>query len=302
MYRTEKLAEKLKKDPIQLDPICIASYSRPEASLLHEMKQNPIFKDSLLFIRKEEYDIYEKWGDFFKIIKLSNVDNIGDTRRVLVNYCVKHGIDSMYMLDDDINEVQYLIPSRTSGGVECMRTYSVVNQVKKAVDPIAFMMWQYIIDEKCSQEVVLSAPVYRPFSWALKHKNAKLQYNAADCIQCIKLNIKMLYDNDINYRSTKIVGPSDYALQFECMSKGLKTIQLKDIEYGAKAMGDGEGGCSASEYNVLFNGDMNKVMEDRHRRFMENVCGYDHPGIRSKITRKTGRISPAFNWKYWRSL
>lgn len=302
MYRTEKLAEKLKNDPIQLDPICIASYSRPEASLLHEMKQYSIFKGSLLFVRKEEYDIYEKWKDFFKIIKLSNVDNIGDTRRVLVNYCVKHGIDSMYLLDDDINEVQYLIPSRTSGGVECMRTYSVVNQVKKAVDPIAFMMWQYIIDKKCSQDVVLSAPVYRPFSWALKHKNAKLQYNAADCIQCIRLNIKMLYDNGINYKSTKIVGPSDYALQFDCMSKGLKTIQLKDIEYGAKAMGDGEGGCSASEYNVLFNGDMNKVMEDRHRRFMENVCGYDHPGIRSKITRKTGRISPAFNWKYWRSL
>lgn len=302
MYRTEKLAEKLKKSPIVLDPICIASYARPDASLLNEMIKNPVYKGSLLFIRKEEYDKYEKWSEFFKIIKLKNVDNVGDTRRVLVNYCVSHGIDSIYLLDDDINEVQYLIPSKTSGGVECMRTYSVVNQVKKAVDPIAFMIWQYIIDNKLSEEVAISAPVYRPFSWNLKHKNAKLVYNSADCIQCVRLNIKLLHDNNINYRSTKVVGPSDYAIQFDCMSKGLKTIQLKDIEYGAKAMGDGEGGCSASEYNVLFNGDMTKVMEDRHRRFMENVCGYDHPGIRTKTTVKTGRISPAFNWKYWRSL
>ena len=58
MYRTEKLAKKLKQNPIQLDPICIASYSRPDAILLNEMKQNPIYKGSLLFVRKEEYGIY----------------------------------------------------------------------------------------------------------------------------------------------------------------------------------------------------------------------------------------------------
>lgn len=302
MYRTEKMAEKFKKKPLQLDPICIASYQRPDAVLLEELSKNPLFKGSLLFVRKEEYQSYEKWSEFFKIVKLKNVDNIGDTRRVLVNYCIKNGLDSIYLMDDDITEIQYLIPSMTSGGNECMRAWSTVNHKSKFVDPIALMIWQYIVDEKCSQQVVLSAPAYRPFSWALKNKNAKLIYNAADCIQCVRINVRALYDHGINYRSTKLIGPSDYALQFDCMTKGLKTIQVKDIEYDARAMGDGTGGCSASEYNVLFNGDMNKVMQDRYDRFMKNVCGYDHPGIRTKITRKTKRISPAFNWKYWRSL
>lgn len=302
MYRTEILADRLRKSSVKLDPICIASYSRPNAILLKLMKQNDIYKGSFLFIRKEEYELYEKWSDFFKIIQLKNVDNVGDTRRVVVNYCTKHGMENIYLLDDDINEVQYLIPSKTSGGIESMRTYSVVNKVNKSIDPIAFMMWQYLIENKCREDVVISSPIYRPFSWAIKHKNEKLKYNSADCIQCVRLNLKLLYDNGINYRSTKLIGPSDYALQFDCMEKGLKTIQFKDIEYGANAMGEGTGGCSASEYNVLFNGDMDKVMQDRYERFMKNVCGYDHPGIRTKITRKTGRISPAFNWKYWRNL
>ena len=302
MYRTEKLATKLKKNPLQLDPICIASYSRPDAVLLGALKQNNIFKGSLLFVRKEEYEIYEKWSDFFKIIKLKGVDNIGDTRRVVVNYCVAHGIDNMYLLDDDITEVQYLVPMENSKGVEYMKTYSTAHGLKKSIDPIAFMIWQYLINNKCDKQVVISAPVYRPFSWSSSHKNKSFVYNAADCIQCVRLNIKLLHDNNINYRSTKLIGPSDYALQFDCMSNGLKTIQFKDLEYDAQAMGSGSGGCSASEYNILFNGDMDKVMQDRYERFMTNVCGYDHPGIRTKITAKTKRISPAFNWKYWRSL
>lgn len=302
MYRTEKFAAKFNNTPIRLDPICIASYARPDALLMNELSKNPMFKGSLLFVRKEEYAIYEKWSDFFKIVKLKNVDNVGDTRRLVVNYCTSHGMENIYLFDDDVNELQYLIPSRTPSGAECMRASYVVHHTKKTVDPIALMIWQHIIENRCKNDVVLSAPAYRPFSWAIKHKNAKLVYNAADCIQCVRLNLRLLYDNNINYRSTKLIGPSDYALQFDCMTAGLKTLQIKDITYDAQAMGAGTGGCSASEYNVLFNGDMDKVMEDRYRRFMTNVSGYDHPGIRTKVTRKTGRKSPAFNWKYWRDL
>ena len=212
MYRTEKLAKRLKKHPIDLDPICIASYARPDAILLKELCKNDIYKGSFLFVRKEEYKDYEQWSEFFHIVTLKNVDNVGDTRKKVIKYCIKQGMDNIYLLDDDINELQYLIPSVTANGTECMRTFSVVNQVKKSVDPIAIMMWQYIIKEKCKEDVVISAPIYRPFSWNLKHKNSKLVYNSGDCIQCVRLNVKLLYDNHINYRSTKLVGPSDYAI------------------------------------------------------------------------------------------
>lgn len=89
MYRTEKFAAKFTENPIQLDPICVASYSRPNAVLLNELSKNNTFKGSLLFIRKEEYAAYERWSDFFKIIRLKNVDNVGDTRRLVVNYCTR---------------------------------------------------------------------------------------------------------------------------------------------------------------------------------------------------------------------
>lgn len=300
MYRTQKLAKRINDLVSEIYPICVASYQRPEATLLKKMVNHPEYEGSYLFVRKEEKDLYKNWGKFFRIITLKNVDNVGDTRRKLFNYCVAHGLDKIYLLDDDIGEIDYQYPSYTSGGKLCMRNHATDQHLPHDVFPEAFKMWQYLIEEKCKEEVAISSPIYRPFSWSITNANRKITYNDYECMQAVYLNIGLLHEYDINYRSTKEVGPSDYAIQFDAMTKGLKTFVTRDIMYGAPAMADGKGGCSASEYDLLFKGDITAVMGDRYERFIKNVSGENHPGIKKKVTVKTKRVSPAFNWSYWK--
>lgn len=72
MYRSEKLY--LTIDNIIPDsevyPICIPSYNRPEAKLLKELKRNGNGLRVILFVRKEQYELYSQYSDVFKIVKL----------------------------------------------------------------------------------------------------------------------------------------------------------------------------------------------------------------------------------------
>lgn len=300
MYRTKKLAKVIDDLVPELYPICIASYQRPDANLLKRMIRHEEYRGSYLFVRQEEKELYAHWKDFFHLVYLKDVDNVGDTRRKVFNYCVAHGLDKIYLLDDDLTELDYQFPSVTAGGKEAMRNHATEQHIPHSIFPEAMKMWQYIIEKKCKEEVAISSPIYRPFAWSISNANKKITYNDYECMQAVYLNIKLLHENGINYRSTKLVGPSDYAIQFDAMIKGLKTFVTRDIMYGAPAMADGKGGCSASEYDLLFKGDITAVMGDRYERFVKNVCGENHPGIKQKITVKTKRVSPAFNWKYWK--
>ena len=61
MYRSEKLCNTVDKiiPDSKIYPICIPSYGRPDAKLLQSLSKQDL--PVILFIRKEQYDIYEKY-------------------------------------------------------------------------------------------------------------------------------------------------------------------------------------------------------------------------------------------------
>jgi len=292
MYRTQKLA--LKVDNIVLPPICIPSYSRPEARLLQLLRNKGL--DVILFIRKNEYALYEQYANIFKIVLLKRVTNIGNTRKAIIEYALCKGINELFMWDDDINELDYTYPGITRGGKAAMRAHHIELGQKPDISITALKMW-YCLVHKCKYEIALSAPLYRPYSWNPSYANLPLKYNSRDCIQCVYINTRLFKQHDINYMDTNDIGAEDLALQFDIMKKGLYTIAFTDLEYNCPAMGSGVGGCNATEYEVLME-EKSAVMDDRLRRFMQYTG--NHPGVREKKM-SNGWKSPAFNWKYWRN-
>lgn len=78
-YRAELLynnIDKLIKDS-EIFPICVPSYSRPNAPFLRYVDDLPV----VLFIRKEQKDLYKQYQDRCHIVQLENVEEIGQTRK-----------------------------------------------------------------------------------------------------------------------------------------------------------------------------------------------------------------------------
>lgn len=271
-------------------PILVPSYNRPDAKLLQRLLVEPELP-IILCIRREQEELYSRWKGKCSFLLLDNVNDIAETRAAIINLVTPY-LKQAFMFDDDINELDYLIPSLTRNGVESMRTSKLTTgYVARYIDILK--MWLCLIKEADS-DLTLSSLLYRPDSWHLKNKNAEMEYNSGACIQCVWLNIENMYNNGINYKPHHRVGNENYALQFDIMSAGLLTCVFKDLMYGCPAVNSSPGGCE----NANGYADAN----ERYRWYVSCAKEYykDHPGIRYTTTRRTGIESVKFNWKYWR--
>lgn len=271
-------------------PVCIPSYNRPDAKLLQILQHEdvPVY----LFIRKEQYEMYSKYSDKFKIIKLSNVHNIGQTRNAIIRYCIKHKIPKIFMLDDDIYFCDFMLPSVTSGNKEAMRPYCTHTGGSYTVKPYFFKMWMQYLRE-ADPRVAISSAGGKSDWWNIRNANSTPIYNSGSPIQCIYVNVRLLHNHGINYMDSDICGIEDYALQYHCMKAGLYTYVVKDLVYGCPTMGANEGGCDYSSGMI-------ETMTKRMELFMENVIeDEDKPYITTKVA-KSGIPSVRFNWNYWR--
>lgn len=296
MYRTQTLYEEVKDEDFPIYPICVPSYNRSDPLILKSLDTYPDLP-IILFIRntKEQKALYRKWREKCKIVLIEDVDNIGATRAAIVNWCIKEKIPKIFLLDDDIDELDFLYPHETRNGTICMRAARQnMNRPYKGVNPFTLRMWMRMLDHS-RRDLTLASPAYRPDSWHMKNKDADLRYNEGACIQCVYLNIRNLYKAGINYRDTEECGNEDYALQFDVMSKGLTTAIFHDFMYGCPAVGSLEGG----------NEDACKIKDIKQRYehfielFLKNVSKGEHEGIR--VARSKSDIpSIKFNWKYWK--
>lgn len=296
LYRTQILYREVKHADFPIYPICVPSYNRAEPLILKSLDVYPDLP-IVLFIRndKEQKALYKKWKDRCKIVLLDNVDNIGATRAAIIDWCIQNKIPRIFMMDDDIDELDFLYPHETRNGTMCMRAARQnMNRPYKGVNPFTLRMWMRML-ESCRKDLTLGTPAYRPDSWQLKFKDADLKYNEGACIQCVYLNVKNLHKSHINYRDTEECGNEDYALQFDIMSAGLTTAVFHDLMYGCPAVGSLEGG----------NEDACKIKDIKQRYehfielFLKNVSKGEHGGIR--VARSKSDIpSIKFNWKYWK--
>lgn len=291
-YRSEFLYEYAKEHIQDQDvpPILVPSYNRPDAQLLQRLLVEPELP-IILCIRREQEELYSRWKGKCSFLLLDNVHDIAETRAEIIRL-VSPYLNQAFMFDDDINELDYLIPSLTRNGVESMRT-SKLNTGYTARYIDILKMWLCLI-EQADPTLTLSSLLYRPDSWHLKNKDAPVRYNNGACIQCVHLNLENMNKLSIQYKPHAVVGNEDYALQFDIMSAGLLTTVFTDLMYDCPAVNSHPGGCeNANGYNNA---------NERYKWYVSCAKAYykDHPGIRYTTTKRTGIESVKFNWKYWR--
>lgn len=294
MYRSELLYQYAKEHISDRDvpPVLVPSYNRPDAKLLQRLLIEPEFP-IILCIRREQETLYSQWKDKCAFLLLDNVHDIAETRAEIIRQ-VSPWLKTAFMFDDDINELDYLIPSLTRNGVESMRS-SKLNTGYTARFMDILKMWLCLV-EQCDKRLTISTPLYRPDSWHLKNKDAEIEYNSGACIQCVYLNLENLSYAGICYKPHSLVGNEDYALQFDAMSAGLLTTVFGDLMYGCPAVNSHPGGCENA------NGYTNA--NERYKWYVSCAKSYygNHPGIRYATTRRTGIESVKFNWKYWKTF
>lgn len=280
-------------------PVFIPTYNRPDAKIIKLLSTPELENFPAVFcIRREQQDLYKNLiADINScklncgILLLDHVKDIAETRKQIVEK-ISGVYDNIFMFDDDIDELDFLLPSVTKNGVQAMRCSRLVHGKKpRWIDVLK--MWMLEIYSK-DKKLAVSGPEYRPFSWPMKNCNAKLEYNSkAQLIQAVHLNLKLLNKHNINYRPHKEIGNEDMGLLFDVMNNGLYILRLTDLMYGCPAINSNSGGCENA------NGFKDPI--ERYNWYVDNAKNFygDHPGIRYRKS-KTGLKSVKFNWKYWR--
>ena len=97
----------------------------------------------VFFVRREQLPQYKHLKDRFRVVPIDGVKDIGETRSKILKWARVKGYDNIFMLDDDVTQVDYLYPWETSGGKLCMRA-SHINEHngENGLRPLAFRMWQ----------------------------------------------------------------------------------------------------------------------------------------------------------------
>ena len=292
-YLYEYAVESIKDD--QVFPVFVPSYSRPTATILTEHLRVDNTLPIVLCVREEQLDMYKQWWSVFPILPLRGVHDVSETRQAVLEEAGKW-YDNIYMFDDKLNELEYLIPSYTSGGKPAMRSSHLTTGFRpRKIDVLK--MWQSELLFRKDDKIALSSAQYRPDSWHMKNADAAYSYNSGDCIRAIHINTKLLSANNIRYLPLSVAGTEDYALQFQVMEKGLNTIVIKDLMYGMSGTAATPGGCLQSA------ADSGVTIEERWKTLTENAKAFygDHPGIRYTKTKRTELDTIKFNWKYWRN-
>lgn len=196
----------------------------------------------------------------------------------MLNYAHSHGIDKVFMLDDDITRLDFSVWDDEKSSV---RASGTVKGRAESFDSV-FLAW-----EKQWTNEALYGITYRPYSWGTKKENLN-SIRRQQIQQCVGINVKQLYKNGITYRSSEDVGNEDLYLQYEVYKAGLQAVVTPSLQYDCPAMGQGSGGCNDGK-------SLAEKQQDRVCRFL-NACNND-PMVRVSTTR-SGVPSIKFNWSY----
>lgn len=259
--------------------LCIPTYNRPDGVAIERCKELPLKK--LLFIRKEQADMYRKWTPWYTLVLQTDGTDIGLVRRNIVKYCHKMGYDWAFMLDDDISKVETL--GQSADRVTSNRILAGVPGPRMEAE--AFKVW---FKTARKYDLVISSPNHRAYD---RFNHGLLQVNKSACIQCVLIHVPTIWMLG-NYKSIRETGNEDYYVQYLCMSNGLLTGKIGIIEYDCPAVGAGTGGNNTEEYK-----DINKRYEVYVNTFLQAVCS--DPKLVSTKTTSSGQKSIAFVWKNW---
>lgn len=263
-------------------PVFVPSYHRPKAtflvrSLIYEF---PMY----VFVRKEDvlnYEYLTLRPNTTLVTLPRKVSNIGETRRAMVKYAVRHGIPKIFMIDDDVSRLDFSVWDsdkvvvRASGTVE--RKREDFTRVLRC--------WQkeWELHDNCA----MFGLSYRPFSWSMRRYQINMAQRA-QLQQCVGVNVELIHEAGLNYQSNSVVGNEDLFLQLECYKAGLECLKTNHLQYDCTAMGAGTGGCNDSE-----EGSIQAKQERRVAAFLE-AC--DRPELIKVAQTRSGVKSIKFVW------
>lgn len=292
LYRSQLLYEWAKNLSDELVwPVFVPSYNRPEATLLKRLFSEPEFP-IILCIRREQEEMYKAYQGKCPILLLDNVHDLGETREAIVKAATPY-YENIFMFDDDISWLDYMIPSLTKNGKESMRpSRTCFGSHPRGIDILKMWMASVKFDRN-SENIALSSIGYKPDNWSPTNANKPNTYNSGVISQCIHINTKLISSRNIHYRPMTEVGVEDYSYQFDVMSAGLLTTVYKDLMYDCPAINSIKGGCENAH---------GMEANERYKMYLQAAKKYygNHPGIKYVETRRTGFETVKFNWNHWR--
>ena len=239
-------------------PVFVPSYHRPKATFLGRSLDYgfPMY----VFVRKEDVLNYEYLmvrPNTTLVTLPRKVSNIGETRRAMIKYAVKHGIPKVFMIDDDVSRLDFSVwdPDK-----ETVRASGTVNHKREDFTRV-LKYWEK--EWETYDHCAMLGLSYRPFSWSMKRYQINMAQRA-QLQQCVGVNVELIHEAGLNYQSNSIVGNEDLFLQLECYQEGLECLKINSLQYDCTAMGAGTGGCNDSE-----KGSIQAKQERRVEAFLE---------------------------------
>lgn len=262
-------------------PVFVPSYQRPDATFLKRSVNYdfPMY----VFVRTEEAGNYAWLKNRYAthLVYIHHVHNIGDTRRLMIKYAIYKGFDKIFMIDDDICRLDISLWDENKQVVRASGT------VKGK--PEDWRKSLHVWEKAWGDEAMFGAS-YRPFSWSMK-KEQLGKSSRAQLQQAVGINVKAITDAGLNYKSNTVVGNEDLFLQLECYKHGLECVRTSLVQYDCPSMGEGTGGCNASE-----SGTIQEKQAVRVKAFLNSCSEEDKKLIRVGKTR-SGVESIKFVWK-----
>lgn len=263
-------------------PVFVPSYHRPKATFLGRSLyyEFPMY----VFVRKEDvlnYEYLTLRPNTTLVTLPRKVSNIGETRREMVKYAVRHGIPKVFMIDDDVSRLDFSVwdPDK-----ETVRASGTVEGKREDFTKV-LRCWQkeWELHDHCA----MFGLSYRPFSWSLKRHQINVAQRA-QLQQCVGINVQLIHEAGLNYQSNSVVGNEDLFLQLECYQEGFECLKTNHLQYDCTAMGAGTGGCNDSE-----EGSIQAKQERRVKAFLD-AC--DRPELIKVAQTRSGVKSVKFVW------
>lgn len=289
MYRTEIWYNQVKNKRLTI-PLGIPSLSRPNGHIFRHL--NGFHKDEvLIFIRANEEQrlLYQPYANQFTLVELPDwVYDGGTTREAIVQWAYQKGYHQIFMLDDRITAVNYLVPKQSKSG-----NWSLTAQPHQTLRD-GLLVWERILQD---HPFTLSCPAHKGFSYYPENINAPYQVNNGNIAAAICVDVQDLVKYNLHYRPNNTCGWDDMCIMLDVMKAGLPTCKITDLEYDEvpsdKVL---TGGTREVGKNHI------QLAESKTKLLWEKYLGLPYPSKHPYVyIRKTRGIPYAYTrWKYWK--
>lgn len=293
MYRTRIQYETLKDEPLKY-PICVPSYSRPDNAFIRWVKKTPDLsrKNLYMFIRNttEQKALYKPLSKWVNLVLIpANTKDVGETRKAIINWGIKHKHELLFMLDDRVNGVWWL-ESVIRNGKQYM------DVAKDSTPTQAFKIWA---DQHLSNGMLMSGISNKGFHWMPGFVNYPIKpLNNGYPSVAVAVSPMRFAEYSINYASIEEGGIEDANILYQLLTHRLPFCVLHDICYD-QVKPEVIGGNSKVYEGLTRDERLLATKKIFWEKTLKSPWGTPHHGFRT-VNRNNESSAVLINYPYWR--